>query len=181
MVERMKMLSIVRSSLKEHSKPSWTSIWSLALDQESYFSIALEDDEDFSMRPADELSLEDLELTLDNNDDFHRDFDMYFDFFNYQLESSPNVIMAAVEKDENNKWRRLECRWFIILTFFVLYLHGKSHLWTIYGEILYNSHLFALSISKWLFGFIVLFSLKLYTVKWLNPIWVILDTSLHFW
>lgn len=97
-VERMKMLSIIRSSLKEHSKPSSTSSRSLALDQESSFSIALEDDEDFSIRPADELSLEDLELTLDDNDDFQGDFDMYFDFAKYQLESSPNVTMAAVEK-----------------------------------------------------------------------------------
>lgn len=86
-VERMKMLAIARSSFNLHSKSNSTSSLLLALEQESLFNIALGEHKDLNMIPPDELSLEDLDLTCEYNDDFHEDFDLYFDFVGFKQKS----------------------------------------------------------------------------------------------
>lgn len=96
-VERMKMLAIVRSSLNLHSKPNSRSSSSLALEQDSSFNIALQEDEDLNMIPAVELSLEDLDFTCKDNDDFHKDFDSYFDFVRFRQESFPYLNETTIE------------------------------------------------------------------------------------
>lgn len=95
--ELMKMLAIIRLSLNLHSKPNSISSSLLALEQESSFNIALEEDENLNMISANELSLEDLDFTCEYNDDFHEDFDLYFDFVRFRQESSSHLNETTME------------------------------------------------------------------------------------